>query len=199
MPTLLAALRGDDRPQTPILGGGRSAVLCLVVDASGSMGARRRLARVKGALEAALRDAYARRDRVAVVAFAATAAARWSSPARRWNRPPPLRAACPPAGARRWPPASRTPQACSKGSIAATSPAGAIAVVLTDGRVADPDGEPAPPLARVVAAADRTVVVDTEEGRVRLGLAAELAGATGADLTRLVTPEAAEPRRRSAA
>ena len=36
---------------------------------SGSMGARRRLARVKGALLASLRDAYERRDRVAVVAF----------------------------------------------------------------------------------------------------------------------------------
>jgi Mg-chelatase subunit ChlD len=40
-----------------------------------------------------------------------------------------------------------------------------------------------------VRAAERTVVVDLEEGRVRLGLAAELAHAAGADLTRLVTPE----------
>jgi magnesium chelatase subunit D len=40
-----------------------------VVDASGSMGARRKAARVKGALIELLRDAYARRDRVAVVAF----------------------------------------------------------------------------------------------------------------------------------
>ena len=49
--------------------GRESALLCLVVDASGSMGARRRLARVKGALLEVLRDAYAHRDRVAVVAF----------------------------------------------------------------------------------------------------------------------------------
>src|SRR5436190_379437 len=48
LPTLLAAQRGDDRPQTAILGGGRSAVLCLIVDTSGSMAAQRRLARVKG-------------------------------------------------------------------------------------------------------------------------------------------------------
>ncbi|MCW2998495.1 MAG: hypothetical protein JWN65_2044, partial [Solirubrobacterales bacterium] len=71
-----------------------------------------------------------------------------------------------------------------------------IAVLLTDGRAADPDGCARLALARVVAAADRTVVVDLEEGRVRLGLAAELAAAAGADLTRLVTPDR---ERRSAA
>jgi magnesium chelatase subunit D len=74
-----------------------------------------------------------------------------------------------------------------------------IAVLLTDGRATDPHGAARAALARVVAASDRTVVVDLEEGRVRLGLAAELAAAAGADLTRLVAPEAAESHRRSAA
>src|SRR6185312_1278592 len=60
-------LHGDLRAH--VRAGRESALLCLVVDASGSMGARRRLARVKGALLQVLRDAYARRDRVAVVAF----------------------------------------------------------------------------------------------------------------------------------
>ncbi|HET9074537.1 MAG TPA: AAA family ATPase, partial [Solirubrobacteraceae bacterium] len=72
--TVLAALRGDPRPHTAITGGGRGGVLCLIVDTSGSMGARSRLARVKGALEAALREAYARRDLVAVVAFSGNGA-----------------------------------------------------------------------------------------------------------------------------
>ena len=67
-------------------------------------------------------------------------------------------------------------------------------MLLTDGRAADPEGRARRALQRVVAASDRTVVVDLEEGRVRLGLAAELAAAAGADLSRLVTPE-----RRSAA
>ena len=49
--------------------GREGALLCLVIDASGSMGARKRLARVKGALIALLRDAYARRDEVAAIAF----------------------------------------------------------------------------------------------------------------------------------
>src|SRR5213078_4179343 len=69
LPTLIASLRGDDRPHTGITGGGRGALMTLIVDTSGSMAAQRRLARVKGAIEAAVRRAYARRDLVAVVAF----------------------------------------------------------------------------------------------------------------------------------
>ena len=63
------------RPATPppaasnVRAGREGTLLCLVVDASGSMAARRRMARVKGALLGLLRDAYARRDRVAIVAF----------------------------------------------------------------------------------------------------------------------------------
>jgi magnesium chelatase subunit D len=69
-----------------------------------------------------------------------------------------------------------------------------VALLLTDGRAADPEGQARAALARVVSAADRTVVVDLEEGRVRLGLAAELAAAAGADLTRLVSPGATDVR-----
>ena len=69
--TLRARLAGGDPGalREHVRGGRESVLLCLVVDASGSMGARARLARVKGALLELLRDAYARRDRVAVVAF----------------------------------------------------------------------------------------------------------------------------------
>ena len=105
---------------------GREATfVCLVVDASGSMGARRRLARVKGALIALLRDAYARRDRVAVVAFRDSAArvARRAR-ARRSPSPPPRCASCRPAGARRSPPGS-TPPSGSSAARRCASPAGA--------------------------------------------------------------------------
>ncbi|MDP9377318.1 MAG: hypothetical protein M3P40_07095, partial [Actinomycetota bacterium] len=77
-----------------------------------------------------------------------------------------------------------------------------VAVLLTDGRTSDPQGRAGHALHRLVAAADRTVVVDLEEGRVRLGLAAALAGAAGAELTRLVPADAdhsRRPQRRSAA
>ncbi len=197
LPTILAGLRGDPRPQTAIVGGGRGALLCLIVDTSGSMAARRRLARVKGALEASLRRAYARRDLVAVVAFGGDGARTLVVPGA------PLEQAA--AAARALPAGGRTPLAAGIAhgaglleSVGHGKAAGRarIAVLLTDGRAADPDGHARLALARVVAAADRTVVVDLEEGRVRLGLAARLANDAGADLTRLVAPDAAEPHRR---
>src|SRR4051794_27806898 len=190
LPTLLAALRGDPRPHTPILGGGRSAVLCLIVDTSGSMAAQRRLARVKGALEAALRRAYARRDLVAVVAFSGDGGRTLVKPGA------PLEQAA--AAARELPAGGRTPLAAGiehaaalledleRGHLAGRA---RIAVLLTDGRAADPEGRARAALARVVRAADRTVVVDLEEGRVRLGPAPQPATAAGAALTRLVSPE----------
>ena len=69
--TLRARLLGESRDhlREHVRSGREGAFICLVVDASGSMGARRRAARVKGALIELLRDAYARRDRVAVIAF----------------------------------------------------------------------------------------------------------------------------------
>jgi magnesium chelatase subunit D len=199
VPTILATLRGEHRPQTAIVGGGRGALLCLIVDTSGSMAAHRRLARVKGALEAALRRAYARRDLVAVVAFGGDGARTLVAPGA------PLEQAA--AATRDLPAGGRTPLAAGiahgaallesveQGRLAGRA---RIAVLLTDGRAADPEGRARAALARVVATADRTVVVDLEEGHVRLGLAAELAAAAGADLTRLITAEA-EFHRRSAA
>ena len=132
-PRLRARLLGADAGhlREHVRAGREGALLCLVVDASGSMGARRRLARVKGALIALLRDAYARRDRVAVIAFrdqAATvivapgapieraAAAIGDAPHRRPHaarrRPRRGRAAHPPRGARA-PAAAARSRSCS--------------------------------------------------------------------------------------
>ena len=155
-----------------VRGGRESVLLCLVVDASGSMGARRRLARVKGALLASLREAYERRDRVAVDRVprqrrpAARAAGRAARARRRGD----------PAAADRRPHAARRrPRAGRAGDPArgrAASAAGArIAVILTDGRVADPSGEVRRAAARLGRAADAAHVIDIEDGPVRLGLA----------------------------
>ncbi|MEA2369689.1 MAG: magnesium chelatase subunit [Solirubrobacteraceae bacterium] len=188
LPSLLAGIRGDRRPQTAILGGRRGAVLCLIVDTSGSMAAQRRLGRVKGALEVALRRAYARRDLVGIVAFGGDGARTLVEPG------VPLERAA--AAVRTLPAGGRTPLAAGIAhgarlieSVGSGRLAGfaRVAVLLTDGRAADPGGRAVSALRRLVAAADRTVVVDLEDGRVRLGLAAGLAAAAGADLTRLVT------------
>jgi len=197
--TILATLRGDSRPYTAIVGGGRGALVCLIVDASGSMAARRRLSRVKGALEASLRLSYARRDVVAVVAFSGDGARTLVSPGT------PLEQAA--AAVRELPAGGRTPLATGLAHAARLLESlhggphaqhARVAVLLTDGRAADPAGHARAALVRVAAAALRTVVVDLEEGRVRLGLAAELAAAAGADLTRLVAPDDVQPRRSGA-
>ncbi len=196
LPTVLAALRGDARPQAAITGGGRGALICLIVDTSGSMAAQKRLSRVKGALEAALRRAYARRDLVAVVGFSGDGAQTIVTPGT------PIEFAAKAVHA--LPAGGKTPLAAGIAhaaglldEIARGQHAGRarIAVLLTDGRADDRSGHARAALRRVVAASDRTVVVDLEDGRARLGLAADLAAASGADLTRLVDPATASGRR----
>jgi magnesium chelatase subunit D len=185
--TLHARLLGApaEHVRAPIRAGSESALLCLVVDASGSMGARRRLARVKGALLEVLRDAYARRDRVGVIAFRGSTAEVVIAPGA------PLERAA--EAIRTLPAGGRTPLAA--GLEAATRLIAnealrepgrrAIAVVLTDGRAQDPRrGIPraAAGLGRVAGAVH---VIDTEDGPVRLGLAGALAAAAGASVHRL--------------
>jgi magnesium chelatase subunit D len=146
------------------------------------MGARGRLARVKGALIALLSDAYARRDRVALIAFRDSAAELLVAPGAPVERAADAIRALPTGG--------RTPLAAGLDAATALvrrealrAPGRrAIAIVLTDGRVADPDGA----VARAAATLGRTAaavhVVDTEDGPVRLGLAASVALAAGGEL-----------------
>jgi magnesium chelatase subunit D len=195
--SLRARLLGAD-PQhlrEHVRAGRESALLCLVVDASGSMGARRRITRVKGALLALLRDAYARRDRMAVIAFSDLRAELLVAPGA------PLEQA-----ARRLSDLStggRTPLA--DGLRAADElirrealrdrSRRAVAVILTDGRVADAGGEIAHAARALGRSADAVHVIDTEDGPVRVGIAPELAAAAGGVVHALVAPPA---RRRAA-
>ncbi len=183
-----------------IRAGRESAFLCLVVDTSGSMGARRRLARVKGALLELLRDAYARRDRVGLIAFRERTADVVIVPGA------PLEHAA--AAIRTLPAGGRTPLAA--GLEAAEQLIAnetlrepgrrSIAVVLSDGRVHDPAGEIPLAAARLGRTADAVHVVDIEDGPVRLGLAAAVATAAGAHLHRLlVQPPGRPTHKRSAA
>jgi magnesium chelatase subunit D len=178
--------------------GRESVLLCLVVDASGSMGARQRLARVKGALLALLRDAYARRDRVAAIAFRDAHAELLVRPGA------PLEQAG--AAIRALPTGGRTPLAQGLheaalliGREAVREPdRRAVAIVLTDGRVQDPRGA-VPAAARALGrAADAVHVVDIEEGHVRLGLAGGVAAAAGGRLHRLTPTIRPDARRRAA-
>lgn len=198
--TLQARLLGApaDHLRRHVRAGRESTFLCLVVDASGSMAARRRAARVKGALMGLLRDAYARRDRIAVIAFRDAAAFLLVAPGA-----PPERAA---AQLAELPTGGRTPLAA--GLLAAErlirsersreAARRSLALVLSDGRIT----EPLPAVLRAAGAlgavADGVDVIDTDDGPVRFGVCAELARAAGGR-HHLLSPRPAVSRYRGAA
>jgi magnesium chelatase subunit D len=166
---------------------GNLVVFC--VDASGSMGARRRMASVKGAILGLLLDAYQRRDRIALVTFRRAEATVALPPTASVERAAALLAALPTGGG--------TPLATGLTRTAELivterrrSPERrSLALVVTDGRASGglPGREAALRAARTLAAAaQRMVVFDAEDGRVRLGLAGSLARHAGAQLLPLV-------------
>jgi magnesium chelatase subunit D len=163
-------------------------LVIFVVDASGSMAARDRMAAVSGAALSLLRDAYQRRDKVAVITFRQHAA--------RLLLPPTSSAHI--AGRRlsRFDTGGKTPLA--EGLLAARElivrervrdrARRPLVVVLTDGRATagpDPLGRSRIAAARLVAEGAAAVVVDCETSYLRLGLAGQLARQLGAPTVRL--------------
>jgi magnesium chelatase subunit D len=164
---------------------GREGNLVLfVVDASGSMAARRRMGAVKGAVLSLLLDAYQRRDKVGLVTFRGAGA--------ELVLPPTSSVQAGAARLRELPTGGRTPLAAGLRRAAEVlrverlrDPSRRpLLVVVTDGRATsgtDADVQRASALLRDVAA----VVVDCENGPVRLGLAAGLAARLGGEAVRL--------------
>ncbi|ORW93340.1 hypothetical protein AWB92_13380 [Mycobacterium sp. IEC1808] len=163
-------------------------LVIFVVDASGSMAARDRMAAVSGATLSLLRDAYQRRDKVAVITFRQQQA--------RLLLPPTSSAHI--AGRRlaRFDTGGKTPLA--EGLLAAREliireksrdrARRPLVVVLTDGRATagpDPLGRSRIAAARLFAEGAAAVVVDCETSYVRLGLARQLADQLGAPAVRL--------------
>jgi magnesium chelatase subunit D len=188
---LVASLRarllgGDAHLREHVRSGREGAFLCLVVDASGSMGAQRRLARVKGALTGLLRDAYARRDRVAVIAFRDAAAEILVAPGAPLERAAAALAALPTGGRTPLATGLSTAELLVRRERLREPSRRSIAVVLTDGRVQDPDGAIPRTAAALGRAATAVVVVDIEEGPIRVGLASAIAAAAGGHVHRLV-------------
>lgn len=163
-------------------------LVIFLVDASGSMAARDRLAAVGGASLSLLRDAYQRRDKVAVITFRQQQA--------RLLLPPTSSAHI--AGRRlsRFDTGGKTPLA--EGLLAARElivrektrdrSRRPLVVVLTDGRATggpDPLGRSRIAAAGLAAEGAAAVVVDCETSYVRLGLAGQLARQLGAPAVRL--------------
>lgn len=182
VPLIGADLRGSERE------GRESNLIVFLVDASGSMAARDRLEAVTGAVQSLLRDAYQRRDRVAVVTFRGDDAT---------VELPPTRSTV--AASRRLEDVStggRTPLASGLETARKLierehrrDPSRrAMLVVLSDGRATSAGGREAAGLAADAfrrRGAAGSIVVDCESGRVRLGLAKELAGHLGAPCLRI--------------
>ena len=161
-----------------------------VVDASGSMAARRRMAAAKAAVLSLLQQAYQRRDLVGLIAFRGTNAS--------LLLPPTNSADLAYARLRDLPTGGRTPLASGLWlahtllSRLATGSRG-LAVLVSDGRgnVSVSGGDPqaeALAAARSLGAAFDTLVVDTEQGPVRLGLARRISHAAGGHCVGLGQP-----------
>ncbi len=196
--TVLAAAgridaRGRLRPEADdirraVRVGREGNLVIFVVDASGSMAARDRMAAVSGAALSLLRDAYQRRDKVAVITFRGDGA--------RVLLPPTTSAHIASRRLTRFDTGGTTPLA--EGLLAARDVVvrervrdrarRPLVVVLTDGRATggpDPLGRSRSAAARLLAEGAAAVVVDCETSYVRLGLAGELATQLDAPLLQL--------------
>ncbi len=163
--------------------------LLFVVDASGSMGARGRMAASKGAIMSLLLDAYQKRDRVAMVSFRRQEAF--------VNLPPTSSIELAANLLTEMPVGGRTPLSAGlaksyevlRNHLLREPTARPIIILITDGKsnVSLGDQKPVEEALNFVSkmALDeriRFVVVDTEqEGLIQFGLAAKLAAACDAD------------------
>ena len=163
----------------------------LVVDSSGSMAAYQRMAQVKGVLLGLLREVYRHRDGVAVIAFRGSQSELLLAPTRSPEAAQAFLEALPTGG--------RTPLAhallrvdalltLERRRRASWVP---ILILVTDGRPnrslsrTDPLQESLAICRRLASKNLSAVVVDTETGAIRLGLASQFASALSAAYVRL--------------
>jgi len=156
--------------------------ILFLVDGSGSMGARKRMVAVKGAILSLLTDAYQKRDRVGLMVFRGKDARLLLPPTKSTDVAFRMLRCLPTGG--------RTPLAKGIAEAATLLTRGRYAtpgenktvVLLTDGRgnvssgQKDPYEELSDTAKRVADTGIQFVVVDTEEGYPRIGMARKLAG-----------------------
>ena len=161
-------------------------VLC--VDASGSMGSDRRIEAAKGAALSLLLDAYQRRDRVALVTFAGEEGRVALRPTGSVEVAQARLADLPTGGRTPLGPGLRIALDVVRAAAHRDPDRRPVIVVVTDGRAtsagpppaADPTGVALAAAAEIAAAGIEALVVDAEDGDLRLGLARRLADVMGA-------------------
>ncbi|GAB2975496.1 putative cobaltochelatase [Amycolatopsis acidiphila] len=162
--------------------GNEGNLVLFCVDASGSMGAKARMREVKAAVLSLLLDAYQRRDKVGLVTFRAGAA--------ELALPPTISVEAAATRLDALPTGGRTPLA--EGLLEAARVLRIeqlrdprrrpLLVVVTDGRATSgPDAVRRSQAAAGLLTEVTSVVMDCETGRMRLGLAAELAEHLGGE------------------
>lgn len=168
-----------------------AALVVFVLDASGSMGARRRMETTKGAVFTLLVDAYQSRDQVALISARGAGASLVLPPTRSVELAR-RRLAQLPTGGRTplWAGIDRAAEL-----VIAEQNSGAdlipLLVLVTDGRANASRGSLGPSKATLEAAQRvrslgvRSLVIDAEEGYVRLGMAKRLAEELGGDYVAL--------------
>jgi magnesium chelatase subunit D len=188
-----AALRGSTNVtradlHQQVRAGTSANLILFVVDASGSMAAQRRMEALKGAVLNLLTDAYQRRDQVAVVAFRGQQAELLLAPTRSVDLAEQRLRELPTGGRTPLPHALQLACETLQRAAVGGTPLPPLLVLLTDGRANVPLAASGDPWRETLAlaeelAARRTpaLVIDTEQGYLRLGRAAQLAEALGAD------------------
>jgi len=169
--------RGDLREK--VREGREGNLILFAVDASGSMAARRRMSAVKGAVLSLLADAYQRRDKVGLVSFRGESARILLPPTASVELAAPRLEELSTGG--------RTPLAAGLEKAVEVlarerlrdGERRPLLVLLTDGR-ATTGPDPCPAASKLRSLEVASVVVDTEEGYVRLGMAEEIADHLGA-------------------
>jgi len=190
-PTLRAAVARRARdPQGPplhesdlrehIRAGKEGNLVVFCVDASGSMGARGRMSRVKGAIFGLLNDAYQRRDRVALVTFRGDGAQLVLPPTGSVERAAEALTTIPTGGATPLAEGLAETERLIRAEQRKDPERRALALVVTDGRTQR--RQPAIDAVQRLAKAAGVVIFDGEQGPVRLHLAAALAQAANARL-----------------
>lgn len=166
--------------------GKAGGLVLFVVDSSGSMGAERRMEAAKGAILGMLMDAYQKRDQVGLIAFRGAGAQELLPPTSSVDVAERRLAELPTGG--------RTPLAHGlrqgletiRRTRAERNRAAPLLVLLSDGRANVPlngndPQEDAHRAAREVAVRGiQSLVIDSEGGRLRLGLARDLSREMGA-------------------